>query len=103
MSQQRSAASAWLGVGAGRRVLGWAAARRVVGAATSAHPTHTHTHTHVHARALTHLLPAEGKLMNDFTGRTRMDERQPPSGSVRTYTVALDTAQYQVGGRVGGW
>lgn len=34
--------------------------------------------------------------MNDFTGRTRLDERTPPAGSVRTITVALDTAQYQV-------
>lgn len=37
--------------------------------------------------------------MNDFTGRVRMDEQGPPTGAVRTITVALDTAQYQVGGR----
>jgi hypothetical protein len=35
--------------------------------------------------------------MNDFTGRVRMDERTAPVGTVRTVTVALDTAQYQVG------
>ena len=34
--------------------------------------------------------------MNDFTGRVRPDEWTPPVGSVRTVTVALDTAQYQV-------
>ena len=34
--------------------------------------------------------------MNDFTGRVRMDERTAPVGTVRTVTVALDTAQYQV-------
>jgi hypothetical protein len=34
--------------------------------------------------------------MNDFTGRVRLDEQGPPSGTVRTYTVALDTAQYQM-------
>lgn len=40
--------------------------------------------------------------MNDFTGRTRLDDRTPPAGTVRTYVVALDTAQYQV--RTGlGW
>ncbi|KAL4443940.1 hypothetical protein ABPG75_011677 [Micractinium tetrahymenae] len=38
----------------------------------------------------------DGKLMNDFTGRTRLDERTPPAGVVRTITVALDTAQYQM-------
>jgi intron-binding protein aquarius len=41
-------------------------------------------------------LAAEGKLMNDFTGRVRLDERTAPSGTVRTYTLALDTAQYQM-------
>lgn len=35
--------------------------------------------------------------MNDFTGRVRPDEWTPPQGSIRTVTVALDTAQYQVG------
>lgn len=38
--------------------------------------------------------------MNDFTGRVRPDEWTPPQGSVRTVTVALDTAQYQVPGAV---
>ena len=39
---------------------------------------------------------AEGTLMNDFTGRVRPDEWKPPKGTVRTVTVAMDTAQYQV-------
>lgn len=34
--------------------------------------------------------------MNDFTGRIRPDEWKPPVGTIRTVTVALDTAQYQV-------
>ena len=34
--------------------------------------------------------------MNDFTGRVRLDERTAPVGTVRTVTVALDTAQYQM-------
>ena len=38
----------------------------------------------------------EGKLMTDFTGRVRPDEWQAPKGTLRTLTVALDTAQYQV-------
>ena len=33
--------------------------------------------------------------MNDFTGRIRPDEWQPPVGLKRTLTVALDPAQYQ--------
>lgn len=37
-----------------------------------------------------------GKLMNDFTGRVRPDERTDPVGTARTVTVALDTAQYQL-------
>ncbi|KAI8476245.1 MAG: hypothetical protein J3K34DRAFT_511964 [Monoraphidium minutum] len=37
-----------------------------------------------------------GNLMNDFTGRVRMDERKPPSGTVRTLSLALDPAQYQL-------
>ncbi len=41
-------------------------------------------------------LPADGKLMNDFTGRVRREEQGSPQGTVRTITVALDTAQYQV-------
>ena len=36
--------------------------------------------------------------MNDFTGRVRREEQGAPQGTVRTITVALDTAQYQVGG-----
>ncbi len=38
----------------------------------------------------------DGKLMNDFTGRVRPDERRAPEGTLRTLTVALDTAQYQL-------
>eukprot|EP00878_Enallax_costatus_P017916 GHUV01018838.1.p1 GENE.GHUV01018838.1~~GHUV01018838.1.p1 ORF type:complete len:1128 (+),score=501.36 GHUV01018838.1:269-3652(+) len=38
----------------------------------------------------------EGGLMNDFTGRVRLDERKPPKGFVRTYVLALDPAQYQL-------
>ena len=34
--------------------------------------------------------------MNDFTGRIRPDEWQPPKGNLRTITAALDTAQYQM-------
>lgn len=34
--------------------------------------------------------------MNDFSGRTRPDERTAPRGTLRTLTVALDTAQYQL-------
>ena len=37
-----------------------------------------------------------GKLMNDFTGRVKPDERGLPEGFKRTITVAMDTAQYQV-------
>jgi len=37
-----------------------------------------------------------GKLMNDFTGRVKREQWMPPEGFVRTYTVALDTAQYQL-------
>lgn len=40
--------------------------------------------------------------MNDFTGRVRREEQGSPQGTVRTITVALDTAQYQVGGAWGG-
>lgn len=36
-----------------------------------------------------------GVLMNDFTGRIHPDEWQPPKGTLRTVTVALDPAQYQ--------
>lgn len=39
--------------------------------------------------------------MNDFTGRVRREEQGSPQGTVRTITVALDTAQYQVGGGLG--
>ncbi|XP_078432564.1 P-loop containing nucleoside triphosphate hydrolases superfamily protein [Wolffia australiana] len=38
----------------------------------------------------------EGGLMNDFTGRIKRDEWKPPKGDLRTITVALDTAQYQM-------
>ncbi|GAX76342.1 hypothetical protein CEUSTIGMA_g3788.t1 [Chlamydomonas eustigma] len=37
-----------------------------------------------------------GKLMNDFTGRVKPDERTYPDGFSRTLVVALDTAQYQL-------
>lgn len=37
----------------------------------------------------------DGKLMNDFTGRVKIDQKRPPRGFLRTLTVALDTAQYQ--------
>jgi intron-binding protein aquarius len=37
-----------------------------------------------------------GKLMNDFTGRVKPDERTYPEGFSRTLVVALDTAQYQL-------
>lgn len=38
----------------------------------------------------------EGKLMNDFSGRTKPNEVTVPEGFKRTITVALDTAQYQL-------
>jgi intron-binding protein aquarius len=38
----------------------------------------------------------KGNLMNDFTGRVRHDQQRPPEGNLRTLTVALDTAQYQL-------
>ena len=38
----------------------------------------------------------EGKLMNDFSGRTKPNEVTPPEGSKRTITVELDAAQYQL-------
>lgn len=38
----------------------------------------------------------EGKLMNDFSGRTKPNEVTAPEGFKRTITVALDTAQYQL-------
>ena len=34
--------------------------------------------------------------MNDFTGRVRPDEATAPKGALRTLTVAMDTAQYQL-------
>ena len=37
-----------------------------------------------------------GRLMNDFTGRVKREEWKPPTGTSRTLTVALDTAQYQM-------
>ena len=42
------------------------------------------------------LRDADGKPMNDFTGRARREEWAPPKGTQRTLVVALDTAQYQV-------
>lgn len=43
------------------------------------------------------LRDADGKLMNDFSGRTKRDGPQgPPKGTERTLLVALDTAQYQI-------
>lgn len=47
-------------------------------------------------RSLVQMRDEQGKLMNDFTGRVRADEQGPPAGSLRTVTVALDTAQYQL-------
>ncbi|KAI3662642.1 hypothetical protein L6452_47055 [Arctium lappa] len=38
----------------------------------------------------------EGTLMNDFTGRIKRDEWNPPKGELRTVRVALDTAQYHM-------
>ena len=38
----------------------------------------------------------DGRLMNDFTGRVRPDEWRPPAGALRTLSLALDTAQYQL-------
>jgi intron-binding protein aquarius len=38
----------------------------------------------------------EGGLMNDFTGRVKREEWQPPAGTKRQITLALDTAQYQL-------
>lgn len=40
---------------------------------------------------------ADGQLLNDFTGRVRPDQVTRPKGSIRTITVAMDAAQYQVG------
>lgn len=37
-----------------------------------------------------------GALMNDFTGRVRLEDRKPPEGTVRTLVIALDPAQYQI-------
>eukprot|EP00879_Flechtneria_rotunda_P011994 GHRR01012527.1.p1 GENE.GHRR01012527.1~~GHRR01012527.1.p1 ORF type:complete len:1484 (+),score=529.45 GHRR01012527.1:151-4602(+) len=37
-----------------------------------------------------------GELMNDFTGRVRLDERKAPQGFLRTYLLSLDPAQYQL-------
>eukprot|EP00798_Chlamydomonas_sp_ICE-L_P018650 gene18650-25166_t len=37
-----------------------------------------------------------GRLINDFTGRVKREEWKPPTGCVRTLTVAMDTAQYQM-------
>jgi Intron-binding protein aquarius N-terminus len=51
------------------------------------------------ARSLCHAgarLPADGGLMNDFTGRVKREEWKPPAGTLRTLTLALDPAQYQM-------
>ena len=40
-----------------------------------------------------------GKLMNDFTGRVKFDERKHPDGFARTLVVAMDTAQVRGRGR----
>ena len=45
--------------------------------------------------SINYSINAEGKLMNDFSGRVAMDERGPPRGTLRTLTVALDPTQYQ--------
>jgi len=42
------------------------------------------------------LRDADGKPMNDFTGRSKREQWTPPKGTERTLVVALDTAQYQV-------
>ena len=42
------------------------------------------------------LRDAEGKPMNDFSGRSNREHNGPPKGTERTLVVALDTAQYQV-------
>ena len=43
------------------------------------------------------VIPDEGgRLMNDFTGRVRFDDRRAPQGTQRTYVLALDAAQYQM-------
>uniref|UniRef100_A0A1D2ABG5 Intron-binding protein aquarius n=2 Tax=Auxenochlorella protothecoides TaxID=3075 RepID=A0A1D2ABG5_AUXPR len=38
----------------------------------------------------------DGQLLNDFTGRVRPDQVTRPKGSIRTMTVAMDAAQYQM-------
>lgn len=42
------------------------------------------------------LRDADGKPMNDFSGRSNREQWTPPKGTERTLVVALDTAQYQV-------
>ena len=42
------------------------------------------------------LRDADGKPMNDFSGRSNREQHGPPKGTERTLVVALDTAQYQV-------
>jgi hypothetical protein len=51
---------------------------------------------HVRGCEVIELRDADGKLMNDFTGRARREQWTPPKGTQRTLLVALDTAQYQV-------
>ena len=53
---------------------------------------------HVRGCEVIELRDAEGKLMNDFSGRSRREQgaQGPPRGTERTLLVSLDTAQYQV-------
>ena len=51
---------------------------------------------HVRGCEVIELRDAEGKPMNDFSGRSNREQDGPPKGTERTLVVALDTAQYQV-------
>ena len=51
---------------------------------------------HVRGCEVIELRDADGKPMNDFSGRARREQWAPPKGTARTLVVALDTAQYQV-------
>ena len=51
------------------------------------------TLSHFFYRQVIEVRDENGKLMNDFTGRVRYDERQRPEGFARTLVVAMDTAQ----------
>ncbi len=50
---------------------------------------------HVRGCEVLELRDADGKVMNDFSGRGRREQSGPPKGTQRTLVVALDTAQYQ--------